>query len=327
MLRSFGLTSISLGCLLVAACGDKPAATTAPNTTDSDGDSEAPEATSDEPTSKGPTSAPEPATESADTSNGPSSTPTSMTNATDTSGPVDPSVDSTSTGGFIVPPDGGISGECDPKLQDCPRGEKCSAVSPSPGEPWGINKCVPVMGDSTVGDVCDIVDGKYTGLDNCDVGLICLLTDDDGKGGACVEFCDASDQCPITNANCVVYNDGSLPICLASCDPLIQDCPEGQACYSSAGDLFVCFKESAMPGEGMPGDQCQYVNQCQEGSFCAGAMAVANCPPESTGCCTPYCPVSEGDGPCQATEQCVFFFEEGSAPPGYENVGVCAIPG
>ena len=126
--------------------------------------------------------------------------------------------------------------------------------------------------------------------------------------------------------SCVVYNDGSLPICLGSCDPLVQDCPEGQACYSSAGDLFVCFKESAMPGEGMPGDECQYVNQCQEGSFCANAMIVEGCPPESNGCCTPYCAISEGDMPCQPMEDCLAFFEEGMAPPGYENVGVCGIP-
>jgi len=325
MVRALGLPWISLGCLMFVACGDKPAATTGPNTSSPDTTSEGEQTTADNPTTKGPTGATEGATESAEAT---SIGPTSMSDpaSTSTTAP-DPGGSSSSGDGFIVPPDGGVSGECDPKLQDCPRGEKCTAVSSGPGEPWGVNQCVPVMGDSTVGDPCDIMDGKYTGLDNCDVGFICLLTDDDGKGGACVEFCDENSLCPLTDANCVVYNDGSLPICLASCDPLVQDCPEGQACYSSAGDLFVCFKESAMPGEGMPGQECQYVNQCQEGSFCAATAAVANCPPESTGCCTPYCPVDEGPGPCQPTEECVEFFDAGTAPPGYENVGVCAVPG
>jgi hypothetical protein len=185
---------------------------------------------------------------------------------------------------------------------------------------------VPKTGDAQVGDPCDIENGKYTGLDNCDVGLICLLTDDEGKGGACVEFCDANSTCPKTGAKCVVYNDGSLPICLVDCDPLVQDCPEGQACYNSAGDNFVCFKESAMPGEGAPGSPCTYINQCQKGSFCGAAASVANCGADS-GCCTPYCPVSGGPAPCQAGEECIAFFAEGSAPPGLEDVGVCALPG
>ncbi len=252
------------------------------------------------------------------------------------SGPVDPTTGGPSsdpsdpstgdiTGGFIQEPDGGLSGQCDPKLQDCPAGEKCTAVSSGPGEPWGLNKCVAKNGSDQVGDPCDIEDGKYTGIDNCDVGLICLLTDDEGKGGACVEFCDGSDQCPKTGAKCVVYNEGSLPICLTDCDPLIQDCPEGQACYNSAGDDFVCFKESAMPGEGAPGDECSYINQCQKGSFCANPAAVANCG-AATGCCTPYCAVSEGNDVCQEGEVCSPFFVDGMEPPGLEDVGVCAIP-
>lgn len=318
MPRHPGLTWISLGCLLLAACGDKNEATTAPNPSSEPGTSDSAETSPDDPTT---------GLGGTDTGSPGETAGTGTMSAGTSTTPVDPSTTADeSSGGFIVPPDGGISGQCDPKLQDCPEGEKCSAVSPSPGEPWGVNTCVPVMGDSVVGDTCNIMDGKYTGLDNCDKGLICLLTDDDGNGGACVEFCDTNDQCNMSAANCVVYNDGSLPICLSSCDPLVQDCPGGQACYSSAGDLFVCFKESAMPGEGMPGDQCQYVNQCQQGSFCANAMAVAGCPPESNGCCTPYCPVSEGSAPCQDTEECLAFFAEGMAPPGYENVGVCAIP-
>lgn len=235
--------------------------------------------------------------------------------------------DPTTGCGFICPTDGGVSGECDPRVQDCPDGQKCTAVSPAPGEPWGVNKCIEIKGSSGVGDPCDIEGGKYTGVDNCGEGLICLLSDDNGMGGVCVEFCDVSDNCPNTmNAKCVVYNDGSLPICLASCDPLVQDCPEGQGCYNSAGDTFVCFKESAMPGEGMPGSECMYINQCQKGSFCAAVDAVANCPMGASGCCTPYCPVSGGDVPCQMGEMCVAFFEMGMAPPGYEDVGVCVIP-
>lgn len=310
----FGSLWIPTLALLLAACGDKAPAETTKASSDSESASDSAGTTSG-------ASATEP-----DPSNPSNPSNSDPATSSDPSNP-DPTTGSDPTGGaFIVTPDGGAAGQCDPKLQDCPAGEKCSAVSSGPGEPWGLNKCVPTMGDSQVGDPCDIVDGKYTGIDNCDVGLICLLTDDEGLGGACVEFCDGSDQCPKTGAKCVVYNDGSLPICLVDCDPLIQDCPEGQACYNSAGENFVCFKESAMPGEGAPGDECSYINQCQKGSFCANPASLSMCGAQ-TGCCTPYCPVDGGPDPCNMGEECVAFFVEGMAPPSYENVGICAIPG
>lgn len=271
--------------------------------------------------------------ESGDTSEGSSSTSTSgtstSTTAPSTESSSDPSTSSapTTTNSFIQTPDGGAA-MCDPKAQDCPEGKKCTAISDAPPDPWNANTCIEIMGSGDVGEPCDIQDGKYSGNDNCKEGTICLLTDDDGNDGVCVEFCDATDKCPQTpNAMCATYNDGALPICLGSCDPLIQDCPEGQACYNSAGDNFVCFKESAMPGEGIPGSPCQYINQCQKGNFCANSMAVVGCDPNSTGCCTPYCAISGGNAPCQMGEDCVAFFEMGMAPPAYEDVGVCAIPG
>jgi hypothetical protein len=254
------------------------------------------------------------------TNGGNSAGGTTTTSASGTTG-TDP------TGGFIMPPDGGAASECDPQIQDCPEGQKCTAVSIMVDEPWGGNKCVEVMGTGEVGDPCDVQDGKYTGIDNCKTGTICLLTDDEGKGGVCVEFCDAGSNCPDTpSASCVVYNDGSLPICLQACNPLTQDCPEGLGCYNSAGDQFVCFKVSAMPGEGGPGGECGFINQCQAGLFCTAAENLAMCDAASGSCCTPYCAVSGGNEPCNDGEECTAFFEQGMAPPGYEDVGVCVVP-
>jgi hypothetical protein len=256
---------------------------------------------------------------STDSTSGTSSgSTTSMTSST--------SAGETDTGcSFLDCDTGGMTGACDPKSQDCPRGEKCTAVSPMEGEPWGINKCVPVAGEGQVGDPCDVKDGKYTGLDDCALGFICLLTDDEGMGGTCVEFCDTNDLCPQSGANCVTYNDGSLPICLANCDPLVQDCAAGQGCYPSGGDSFVCFKTSVGPGEGGQGSGCSYTNQCQPGLMCVGAASSAGCS-DANGCCSPFCAISEGDGPCQESESCVPYFADGMAPPGYGDLGVCAIP-
>lgn len=310
--RSPAIILLGLG---LVACSDKSAGDGAAASGNDGGDTAGSESASS-------------ATEAASGSTG---GPSSASQPGPTTSASDPSVGSSGgndTGSvFLQEPDGGVAGQCDPTVQDCPVDQKCTAVSDAPGDPWGINVCVPKMGDAQVGDPCDIENGKYTGLDNCDVGLICLLTDDEGKGGACVEFCDANATCPKTGAKCVSYNDGSLPICLSSCDPLVQDCPEGQACYNSAGDNFVCFKESTMNGGGGPGSECTYINQCQAGSFCAAAASVADC--AGMGCCTPYCPVSGGSAPCNEAggEMCVAFFAEGSAPPGLEDVGVCALPG
>jgi hypothetical protein len=316
MVRELGLVWIVSSGLVLAACAKSPA-DTAPES--GDGSSGGGGSTAE------PTTSPDPDSGTAGSTPGPGSDSNSNSNSGTTGAP-DPSGTTADGESFLVPPDGGVSGQCSPTSQDCPRGEKCTAVSDTPGEPWAINTCVPVMGEGQPGDPCDIADGKYTGLDNCGVGAICLLTDDEGKGGACVEFCDENMACPITGEKCVVYNDGALPICLGNCDPLLQDCPEGQACYNSGGSDFVCFKESAMPGEGLPGDECTYVNQCQKGSFCANAASLADCSAD-TGCCTPYCPISGGNGPCNPGEECVGFFAEGEAPPGYEDVGVCALPG
>ncbi|MEM6992513.1 MAG: ribulose phosphate epimerase [Myxococcota bacterium] len=228
------------------------------------------------------------------------------------------------TGGFVTPPDGGIAGQCDPTTQDCPRGEKCSAYSTIEGDPWNANKCVAQTGDGQVGDPCDIVGGKYTGEDNCDVGLICLLTDDDGFDGACVEFCDSGMAC--SAGSCSVYNDGSLPICLTSCDPLIQDCPDGQGCYASSGSgEFICFKYSGENGEGVAGDPCNFINQCQPGTACLGPEAVEGCVAEA-GCCSSYCDLADAmpNADCNGSEVCEVFFEDPA--PDYADVGVCAIP-
>src|SRR5689334_1625898 len=83
-----------------------------------------------------------------------SATSTDPTNAsqpdptTSTGDPSSPATGPDDTGTFLQQPDGGIAGQCDPTVQDCPDDQKCTAVSDAPGDPWGINICVPKMGDS-----------------------------------------------------------------------------------------------------------------------------------------------------------------------------------
>ena len=131
---------------------------------------------------------------------------------------------------------------------------------------------------------------------------------------------------PLTGVECQVYNNGSLPICLFECDPLLQDCPDGQGCYNGTNGGWVCFKQSAEPGEGGQGDVCEFINQCNAGLFCAGPDNFPDC--AGTGCCSPFCDLDEPDpgAVCLDSQECVAYWEDGQAPPGEENIGVCAVP-
>lgn len=91
------------------------------------------------------------------------------------------------------------------------------------------------------------------------------------------------------------------------CDPLLQDCADGEACYP-AGDAFEC---SGPAGPSPVGGGCLDDEECVAGSFCG---------PEDT--CTPYCDL---DAPfCDdASATCTPWYPMGMAPPGLENVGWC----
>jgi hypothetical protein len=55
---------------------------------------------------------------------------------------------------------------------------------------------------------------------------------------------------------------------------------------------------------------------------------VDGCPPGSGGCCQNFCSLSDDPAMqgCTDNETCEAWFEEGNVPPGYEDVGVCALP-
>ena len=100
------------------------------------------------------------------------------------------------------------------------------------------------------------------------------------------------------------------------CDPLAQDCPEGDGCYGIDGD-FAC---APVADPGQAGDACEFINTCDVGLQCVTGDAVSGC--NDVGCCTPFCDLA--GGACDEPDaECVPYFEEGAAPPGHENVGLC----
>jgi len=223
---------------------------------------------------------------------------------------------------FVVQPDSNVGNECDPKAQDCPEGQKCTAWANDGGNAWNANKCVDVSGEGQGGDNCAIQGSGVGGIDDCGVGFICLNTDDMGAG-TCTQFCQGNDEDCSSGDVCAIYNDGVLPICLVGCHPLLQDCPATQECIDTPNGTFICFTD-ASGATGAPGDSCPDAdgeNLCDPGLWCG--PSVDGCVTER--CCTPFCDLSAPD--CAAPHECVSYYGDmGSAPPGFEDVGVCVLP-
>ena len=215
--------------------------------------------------------------------------------------------------------------QCDVWSQDCPDGEKCAPWANDGGSSWNATKCVPVdPNPKQPGDACVAPQGGVSGVDDCDEGAMCWDVDAETNEGVCVAFCEGSADDPMCapGSTCAIVNDGVLILCLPSCDPLLQDCPGDDLCLP-LGDVFGCVLDAS--GEmGAYGDPCEYANACDPGLVCLNPEYVPDC--MAGGCCSPLCEVTApnmcpGDG-----QECIAWYEEGMAPPGYEDVGVCGIP-
>jgi hypothetical protein len=228
----------------------------------------------------------------------------------------------TTTAGF-VPMDGDMMGiaECDPWAQDCPGDEKCVAYG-STGGGWDANKCVPINGEGQQGDPC-IYDGTAASTDDCGADTWCWNVNEEGIG-SCTEFCTGTPDDPICEPGygCSIANEGSITLCLLSCDPLLQDCPgASDSCFYDFSGNFVCaFFTQNLP----TGEPCGFINDCIGGDICLGADVLPECAGAS--CCAEFCDLSDPTCSVGGTE-CTAFFEDGTAPPPYVDVGVCIIPG
>jgi hypothetical protein len=256
--------------------------------------------------------------------------PDTDTSETETSDPDPP--DPTACN-FICVPDGTPDDPCDIWDQDCPDGEKCMPWANDGGNAWNALTCAPIEADAgQPGDPCTVEGSGVSGHDSCDTASMSWNVDPETGEGTCVAFCAGTRENPVCDdpeTDCVIANDGVLPLCLPSCDPLLQNCPDGQACYPGE-DSFVCVPDASGPDLGGYGDPCAYTNACDPGLLCAGAVAVPGC--QSALCCTEFCDVSEADpdAQCQGQgdgQQCLGLFEEGEIPPGAEDYGFCALPG
>ena len=119
---------------------------------------------------------------------------------------------------------------------------------------------------------------------------------------------------------------GVIIVCLDTCDPLAQSCPENQICFFDGVDTFICDFD-ASGDEGQYGDPCAFINVCDYGLFCATQESVPDCA-STDGCCSPFCNTMEPNTcPGAPAQECVPWYAEGQVPPpGQENIGACAVP-
>ena len=181
------------------------------------------------------------------------------------------------------------------------------------GNAWGATMCAPIVAEPDApGQACEVFESQVSGLDTCAVGSMCWDVGPENLEGTCVAFCSGAEGdpfCDDPSRYCAAIGS-VLILCLPTCDPLLQDCPEFLACHWLGQD-FACIVDSSGPDEGAAGGECRFTNGCDPGLHCSDA-----------GRCTPFCDLSAPA--CPAGQRCEpWYGDPALAKPGYANVGVC----
>jgi hypothetical protein len=224
--------------------------------------------------------------------------------------------------------------DCDPWAQDCPADEKCMPYERDPVDTfvWDALGCFPLVANAKQpGDECTVVENGVSGMDDCAKGAMCMGVDEETLQGVCIAMCEgtaAAPSCADNSNTCIIANDGVILVCLPQCDPLVQDCAEGEGCYESGTGGFFCFaQDENAGGDAAYGEPCMTLNYCNPGLICVPASTVPGC--ESEYCCSEICDAEEGPEQCAGAsggQVCAPYFPADTAPPDLTDVGLCAIP-
>jgi hypothetical protein len=258
------------------------------------------------------TTEPTPADES--TSNGSTSTSGFQSSSDEEESGGDP------TGNFVGPGCGQDAGlrfthcgdiQCDLWAQDCMRGQKCAPAEDRQPNAWGRSNCVDLVRDpGAPGDPCFVEGDAWTGLDDCQIGVMCWDTDPETNAGTCVAFCGGSQANPTCNEGLTCFSayDDHINLCLPPCDPLSSACGPGLACVKSNWyPAFACIPESLVADRVAYADACDDIVGCGSGLVCVDAEDVPGCDTEK--CCSLLCdPLADNGCPELARGQlCVPF--------------------
>lgn len=248
--------------------------------------------------------------------------------------PDEPDPDDQGDSVFIMEPDGGPPDiECDIWDPHCPAGQKCSVWATDGGNVWTATGCFDLWAEpAAAGEPCqafgsDRVPPGVSGRDTCEAGSLCWDPDPETGIGMCVAFCIGSPDAPTCQDADHICNVGKevVSLCLERCDPTVQDCPVGCACYPTRpADEFQCLRDWS-GDEGAFGSPCDFPNECDPGFFCGSPDNVPDCGRGRTGCCNAFCDLAEPSCP-HAHQVCLPWYPDPSAAPLEElaNVGFCA---
>jgi hypothetical protein len=223
-------------------------------------------------------------------------------------------------------------GECELVVDDCMDPTlKCMPYADGPGLADGTRCCDLDPDPVTPGERCTVQDGLGSCLDDCPAGSLCMVDDVETLGGHCQRFCDvvnpdscAADEVCMTLG--LARDAVSVPVCLASCDPLQQDCESedrpGWACLPTGplAPAFVCLPPTG-PAAKLEYESCMVGSNCAIGLMCLPGELVLGCEGLFS-CCTRYCDINEPNT-CTTGNECVGL---GASVPGLEHVGLCADP-
>lgn len=197
------------------------------------------------------------------------------------------------------------AGVCD-QIFDCPNADDelaCPSIAcegnadcgPDFKCAWGY--CAPLLGSVPAGGACSFPEWF---ADDCDADTACYE-------GVCVTDCQSWADCGVSQA-C----NPDTQLCEFGCDPIGNNCPDGQGCTFFPPYDFYCAEGV---GVGEP---------CGDNAFCSTGLCIlgtsyAGCAGEY--CCAPFCELASGV-PCEAPNGICY---EADLNDAAEGLGVCGI--
>lgn len=149
-------------------------------------------------------------------------------------------------------------GICDPVLQDCVTGQRCTLnhTQPSP-----MLFCESAPGTVMPYQGCTPTQSS----DDCQKGSVCLMT---GQTRTCRRFCYQDTDCG--NDYCAIGIGGTpLYACAQRCDVLMQNCATtGEACYLGETTSRATTQQCSNQGTLGAGQPCTIANDCARGLIC-----------------------------------------------------------
>ncbi len=210
------------------------------------------------------------------------------------------------------PPEGGMC--------NCPSDEKCMPMSIDGTEEWNAIRCSPIAENpGQPGERCTVEGHQWSGIDDCDDGAMCWVTNPEANEGVCIAFCSWFGDGPCDEGYECQAQPGELmlPLCAPSCDPTVADCPDGMGCFPG-GASFTCQPASKMRAP--VGSPCTDPLACEVDALCAYGVDCGQDPGQ--GCCASTCDTTQPD-PCPLPATCTPWFGD-AGPAQWAHVGYCA---